>query len=203
MVRSEVVVGVVFVMAVFLPTGASAQNMLINPDFDTDVTTGWSGLGVWDPMDAFGSPTSGSAMWINDFTGGGAHYLNQCIEIPGFTGGFDLSGWTYVPSGQASTGQSYLLAVFFSDPGCADPISVFQTSNFAGFDAWVRLMLIGWSPPESSSVEISLVNTKDQPGDYQVFHDAVFFGPNPDMVFGDGFETGDTSQWTSAVAGVE
>ena len=61
-------------------TGASAQNLLVNPDFDTDVTTGWSGIGVWDPNDVFGSPTSGSATWINTWASGGAIYHTQCVE---------------------------------------------------------------------------------------------------------------------------
>ena len=103
---------VVLAVTVFLATGASAQNLLVNPDFDTDVIPGWDGLGVWDPMDAFGSPSSGSATWTNTFTSGGAAYLQQCIEVPVFFEGFDLSGFSLVPSGQASTGESYPLCSF-------------------------------------------------------------------------------------------
>ena len=73
------------------PGAAEAQNLLANPDFDTDVT-GWSGVGVWDPLDAFGSPSSGSATWINTQVGGGANYLGQCVELTPSFEGYDLSG---------------------------------------------------------------------------------------------------------------
>lgn len=191
----------VLAVTVFLATGVSAQNLVINPDFDVDVTTGWAGLGVWDLKDVNGSVASGSATWINNFTAGGAHYLVQCIETPTFFEGFDLSGWTWVASGQAATGESQLIALFYSDPGCAGFISSVATPGFSGFDSWDHLVLSGWSPPGFASVQIGVVNSKTQEGDFQVFHDAIYFGPNPDMIFGDGFETTDTSGW-SAVSGV-
>lgn len=201
MVRSAVVLGVGVAVLVLSPTSAAAQNLVINPDFDVDVTTGWAGLGVWDLKDVNGSVASGSATWINNFTAGGAHYLVQCIETPAFFEGFDLSGWTWVASGQAATGESYLNALFYSDPGCAGFISSAVTPGFSGFDSWVHLALSGWSPPGFASVQIGVVNSKTQAGDFQVFHDAIYFSPNPDMIFGDGFETTDTSGW-SAVSGV-
>jgi len=89
--RSTVSFVVVFVIVVLASTGASAQNLLVNPDFDTDIS-GWSGVGVWSPLDAWGSPTSGSATWINMQIGGGANYLEQCVELVPFFEGYDLSG---------------------------------------------------------------------------------------------------------------
>jgi hypothetical protein len=88
--RLSVVISIT-TLAVCLPVTMSAQNLVVNPDFDTDLT-GWSGIGVWDPLDAFGSPTSGSATWVNTQVGGGAIYLDQCVELTPFFEGYDLSG---------------------------------------------------------------------------------------------------------------
>lgn len=77
---------------VFLPVSLSqAQNLLVNPDFDTDLS-GWSGIGSWSPLDAWGSPASGSATWINTFPSGGATIVDQCVELEPFFEGYDLSG---------------------------------------------------------------------------------------------------------------
>ena len=89
--RSGIAFLVAFVIVVLASSGASAQNLLVNPDFDTDIS-GWSGVGVWNPLDAFGSPTSGSATWINTQVGGGANYLEQCVELVPIFEGYDLSG---------------------------------------------------------------------------------------------------------------
>ncbi len=196
--RSAVLLLVASVIVVPAATVVSAQNLLVNPDFDTDVS-GWAGLGVWDPVDAFGSPTSGSATWINTWAGGGAHYFLQCIEVPIFFEGFDLSAYTNIPSGQASTGESYLVVIFYSDPDCTDLIDAHSTSSYTGLDTWHLLTLSGWSPDGFGSVKIGLANHKDQAGDFQIFHDAVFFGPNPDAVFSDDFESADVSGWDGAV----
>ena len=89
---SRIVSGLaVLAIAIFPPVGVEAQNLVVNSDFDTDLT-GWSGIGSWNPLDAWGSPTSGSATWINTFPSGGANYLEQCVELAPFFEGYDLSG---------------------------------------------------------------------------------------------------------------
>ena len=196
--RSAVSFAVVSVIVVLASTGASAQNLLVNPDFDTDVV-GWSGLGIWDPMDAFGSPTSGSATWTNTWASGGALYFTQCVEISAFFEGYDISGYIYIPAGQAGGGHSYINAVFYSDSACADVINGYSTPTYSGFDTWQLVNLSGWMPGGSASARIGIANIKSQTGDFQIFHDAIFFGPNPAMIFGDGFESVDVSGWSNAV----
>jgi hypothetical protein len=82
---------VLFPVTALLSANVSAQNLLVNPDFDTDLS-GWSGIGSWSQLDAWGSPSSGSATWINSFPSGGAAYLDQCVELAPFFEGYDLSG---------------------------------------------------------------------------------------------------------------
>ena len=69
--RSRVVVIATVSIMFLLPVGASGQNLLVNSDFDINLM-GWDGPGEWDPEDAFGSPSSGSATWVNDYTAGGS-----------------------------------------------------------------------------------------------------------------------------------
>jgi hypothetical protein len=85
---------------------------------------------------------------------------------------------------------------FFSQPGCVDYLTGFSTQSPATFDSWELLSRNGWTPTGAVSALIVLSNNKTGAGDFQTFHDCAFFGPNPTMIFEDGFETMDTSQWS-------
>jgi hypothetical protein len=180
--------------------GASAQNLLVNPDFDTDLS-GWSGPGVWDVPDAFGSSSSGSATWINTFGAGGALYVMQCVELVPWIEGYDLAGYGFVPSSQPGSGYTYLSVAFFSDAGCSTYITGFSSAQSSVLDAWTLLSLTGWTPNGAASAQIAVANQKTSPGDFQVWGDAIFFGRDPDVIFADGFQSGDTSEWTSSTDG--
>ena len=197
--RTRVASVAVCTVLALLPAGAWAQNLLVNPDFDTDVAPGWTGLGSWDPVDYAGSPSSGSATWLNDWSGGGSHYLIQCVEIADWIEGYLFAGFVRVASGQPMTGDAYLNVMFHRDATCSDFIGGFSTPYVDTFDAWQLLELEGWTPTGAGSAEIALVNTKPGPGDFQTFHDGVFFGPDPSAIFGDSFQSADVAGWTSAV----
>ena len=138
--RSGILVLSCVAIVALVATGASAQNMLVNPDFDTNVTTGWSGIGVWDPMDVFGSPTSGSATWINTWASGGAIYHTQCVEVGPDFEAYDLAGYALIPSGQPGTGHTHIHVAFYSDSGCVTQISGWATVDTSALDSWQ----IGW-----------------------------------------------------------
>ena len=91
---------------------------------------------------------------------------------------------------------------FFSQPGCVDYLTGFSTQSPAAFDNWELLNSNGWTPTGALSALILLGNHKTGAGDFQAFHDCAFFGPDPTMIFADGFETIDTSQWSSAVGDI-
>jgi hypothetical protein len=200
--RSAVAFLVASVFVVLASSGASAQNLLVNPDFDTDVL-GWSGLGIWDPLDAFGSPTSGSATWTNTWAAGGALYLVQCVELGPDFEAYDLGGYALIPSGQAGEGYTHLNVSFYSDAGCGTHISGWSTANYSGLDIWQWLTLTDWAPNGVVSARVGFLNQKTATGDFQTLHDAMFFGPNPTMIFGDGFQSSDTSEWSAVAGGME
>lgn len=190
----------VLVLMIVVPVGVEAQNLVVNPNFDND-TSGWSGLGSWDSWDVDGSPSSGSATWLNDWSGGGGSvYFSQCIELVTPIKAFDLWGYVYIPGGQAGTGYSNLSAWFYSDSACNDFIWSYGTPPASALDVWQLAEDTDWAPNNAASVQIGLLNQESGTGDFRVYHDAVFFGPNPTMIFGDGFESSDTSQWSSVTS---
>jgi len=197
--RTSVVLLAALLLTVLFSPSASGQNLLVNPDFDTDLS-GWSGPGVWDSPDAFGSPSSGSATWINTFVSGGALYVMQCVELTPWVEGYDLAGYGFVPSGQPGSGYTFLSVAFFSDAGCNTYLTGGSTAGSSVLDSWTLLERTGWTPIGAASAQIAAGNQKTAPGDFQVWGDAIFFGPNPDMIFHDGFETADLSQWSSVTS---
>jgi hypothetical protein len=102
----------------------------------------------------------------------------------------------YVPSGQPTTGTADMVAWIFSDTECSVHIGGTGTRFSPDFDVWQFQTVTEWLPAGAASVGLCLFNSKEGGGDHQTYHDAIFFGPNPTMVFADGFETGDTSLWS-------
>ncbi len=199
--RSRVVVIATASIMFLLSVGASGQNLLVNSDFDTDLT-GWDGPAVWDPADAFGSPSSGSATWINNFTAGGSTIVRQCVELNPWIEGYDFAAHVFIPSGQPGEGYTYLTIAFYSDADCTTFLSAPGSSGFYGFDNWTLMNSTGWTPNGAVSARVSVANQKTATGDFQTSCDAIYFARNPEMVFGDGFESEDTSEWT-VTGGVE
>ncbi len=202
MCRSRVVFIATVSIMFLLSVGASGQNLLVNSDFDTDLT-GWDGRAEWDPADAFGSPSSGSATWINDFTAGGAMIVRQCVELDPWIEGYDLAAQNFIPSGQPGGGHSYLAVNFYSDSECNTYTSSVYSSIFSAFDNWTLVNFTGWTPSGAVSAQVVVANQKTASGDFQTSCDAIYFARNPEMVFGDGFETTDTSGWSAVTGGVK
>lgn len=198
--RSKLVLFATISVTFLLTVSASAQNLLVNPDFDTDLA-GWEGPGVWDAADAFGSPSSGSATWINDYAAGGSTIVRQCVELTPLIKGYDLAAYVFIPSGQPGGGYTNLAVAFYSDTGCNTYFTGAGTQNFSEFDSWTLLDLTGWTPSGAGSARITVVNQKSSSGDFQTYCDAFFFAANPDMLFADGFETMDTSEWSADAGG--
>lgn len=199
--RSGYAVVPVLVALVLTAAGASAQNMLVNPDFDNDLS-GWDGPAMWDPADAYGSDSSGSATWINDYAAGGSTIVRQCVNFTQWIEGFDLAAFAFIPSGQPGEGYTYLTVAFYSDSDCGTYMTGRGSQSFSDFDNWVLVHLTGWTPSGAASVQIAAANQKTAPGDFQTYCDAFFFAANPEMVFADGFETADTSEWSADTGGL-
>lgn len=182
---------------------SSAQNLLVNPNFDTDVS-GWTTWGtdvaiVWNPEDAHGSPTSGSGEVINSHAGSASGLRAfQCVSV---TGGayYQLRGKLLIPPGQPTLRGGELAIWWYADGSCqaliftaVSPLVVWPE------DEWVETAApLSEAPIAALSAWISLaVNQFEPGGTVSVLFDDLLFR---EVLFVDGFDSGDTASWSATV----
>lgn len=135
----------------FLPYSASAQNMLVNPDFDAASTlSGWryfyvTGAGPTSPVDCSG-PSCETFTWVADDECCGepasgsvqsdgnliwSNVLAQCVAGVNAGHGYDFGAWIRAPQPL----QQAFVPVFarivvqwHSTPDCSTPISSIQSA---------------------------------------------------------------------------
>lgn len=150
---------------------ASAQNLLANGDFATDLA-GWENgaafiASEWSSADAQGELDSGSALVTNTSPsgGGGGNGIRRCVAIePGAT--YSLSGCVFIPFGQASTGHGTLQPQFFSELGCTGSVvGVGGTDFVTAVNTWdCRENPAVMAPFEARSARIIAFVSKTQAG---------------------------------------
>ena len=194
---------VLILMVTAVAPPAIAQNLVVNPNFDTD-PSGWTGPGVWDPLDVDNSPNSGSATYINTSAGtAGFAFVRQCITVDPTAIGYDIVARTYVPSGQAGTGFARVDLVWFTDSLCNDYLTYEEFLPPGLFDTWEQAGGPAFRPSTAQSVWVSAVNQKFDAGNFQVYVDALSLQPHVSstMIFGDGFDSGSQAAWSASVPG--
>ena len=132
-------------MAVLLASQAAplaAQNLLINPHFDTGLT-GWliTSQTSWDPsLDADGNPGSGSASGFFDSpTPNGADaVITQCVPLTiGVT--YHGGGKIFIPSHTSAAGGAFFVMVPFPTTDCSGPPPpgpIIQTPEVTAVGSW-------------------------------------------------------------------
>lgn len=197
--------GAVIVLAlVTAPLGADAQT-LVNQTFDLDVS-GWTAWGdaslAWDPLDAAGSPASGSAFVTNlATTPHGATGAYQCVDGVQEGHWLGFGAQVLIPDGQAGTGDAYLLIQWYSAAACQVQISNFSTSSVLWSTPDVFRPVSGWqvAPAGAISARVTLsIRRGDVTGTIAANFDDVYL---IDALFFDDFETGNTDMWSSTVPG--
>jgi hypothetical protein len=133
-----------YVLLLFLSFDVSAQSILLNSQFNTNLDN-WDLGGlvepVWDSLDADDNPGSGSALIRNTWPDGFSDeaVLSQCL-FDG-KGSYDNSVSVYIPSGQARTGSVVIRYYYYALSN--DCTGDFQASGGAlkatPFDQWVHL----------------------------------------------------------------
>lgn len=193
------------VVALVLSVAASpavAQNLVVNPNLDTD-TSGWetSAFG-WNMLDVDNSPMSGSTTYLS-FGNPGARNIQQCITLDPMIVGYDFSAWAYVPSGQVPDGFAGAALTWYNDTMCTGIGSIFteEFRPFGSFDVWEQMGGAVFTPPTALSVRVLAFNLKLEAGNFQVYFDAFTLEPNPSMIFGDSFENGTPAAWSGVVPG--
>jgi hypothetical protein len=158
--------------AALLAAGARAQNLLVNPNFDTDVS-GWNtfqGMVFDSTRDSAGNPLHGSGQQPSQ--GAFCSQATQCLNItPGVT--YSLTGQLLFPSGNGLNTGPGTADIFmgFYDATCgsqslslvgAPPIS--SVSNNSPAESWlVAPGQVFTAPLNALSVNIGLEVCQQQP----------------------------------------
>jgi len=169
---------------------AQAQNLLGNPNFDTNLS-GWSNgnpsiTSAWDSQDVLSDPASGSALVTSTQTEAGAGSgLIQCVDIAGSgtPRRFEISSFYLIPGNQVDTAAPDLSLVWFTSGGCVNFINGAQFNTAQGAsttDTWIQLQGSTDAPLDAQSVRVFLRPRIVEPGgSVDVLFDAVFL-PEPD-----------------------
>lgn len=178
------------------PTIVSAQSLLVNPGFDSDLS-GWGASPfdhLWSNQDAGGSPASGSVlMTISTFasvpSGSVGTNIGQCADVvPGqkYIAGMRIR----IESGQTRGGLADVLLIYSIAPGCLGPsIPGYELiAPGAGFDAWIPAYRTVTAPPLAHSVFfVPALQAYGQTGTFSArFDDAVLQPVDTELRLGGG-----------------
>ncbi len=166
---------------------ARAQNLLVNPGFDSDLS-GWHPsnapgliITIWSPLDAAGSPSSGSL--LADNLAATANYPvvvgAQCINVtPGQK--YWLRAKAFIPAGQATTGEADINA-YWGSGTCsspADPIGPIDGFSIPTVGHLADVGQVVTAPAGRGRVAIQLLDYKHTAGgSLKVYYDDIVFAP--------------------------
>jgi hypothetical protein len=171
-----------------LAGSAWAVNLLVNPTFATSVA-GWTledpanSTFAWSPVDATGSPTSGSVLITNTSAGpSNGTGIVQCVNgvIAGAT--YTFGGRVLFPQGQARTGDMQIGLRWLDAVNCGGSVvgSQPRISLNTPQPLWVLLTSAPLvAPPGTVSAQFIAFPSKVEAGGQLVgqFDDLLFDGP--------------------------
>lgn len=187
--RARLLVPVLLLAASAFP--ARAANQLVNPNFTTEVTTGWTTSSwpvVW--TGAEGATTPGAAQVTATSAGGsiGGGALTACTTaVAGTT--YDFGARFKIDPTSTQTGGGRIRVTWRQGAGCTggfttDPNSADPTAA----PGWQTLAVENVVAPAGTvSVQIELIQSISGAGTFQAFWDDVYFGPDPTPVELTGF----------------
>ena len=165
-----------------------AFNQLVNPTFDTN-TSGWvledpaSSTLAWSPIDAGGSPSSGSALITNTSVGpGNGTGIFQCVTSVTAGASYTFGGKILWPTGQATTGSMQIGLRWRAGPNCTGSVlgSQPRVSINSATGAWVTLTSgVQVAPAGTVSADFIAFPSKQQAG-------GSLFGNFDDLLFDNG-----------------
>lgn len=164
-----------------LATGfADAQNLVTNPDFDTDLA-GWSpsaeGTITWNELDSEGSALSGSARIETDPSPGpGGASLEQCLPVVGGAV-YDHDVQVYRPPG--GQGSAFTEIVWYAGAGCTSLLGMVSGAEFPapGNGTWESFSGEITAPAVASSARLRLRVRREVPGAQVAHFDDVSLDP--------------------------
>ena len=181
-------------------SSAAADNLLSNPEFDTDLS-GWDSFASWSTEDWESSLSSGSATMTNSIPStSSVTVVKQCLTPATLANGYHLAGYILNPSGQSGEGYGKLTLSFFSAADCDDPSFIigYDTASVQQTGTWEQVELTQATPAEAVSMKVYVFLQKiGEPGAVQLFTDHLLLEPQA-AIFLDGFELGSTAEWSES-----
>ena len=194
----------VFLFVLFLHGPSQAQNLVANPDFDID-TSGWEAPGDLDLShssgDGFAAPGAAEVTGVlisppfSNSTG-----LLQCIPLGKDAPTTSLAVSAVVKMVNFDGFMPQIVITTHSDVECfSAPLDQQNVSGFLVQGIWGELQgMLSPFPVETQSIRLTvMVSTDSSDSGLTVRVDDAFFGVP--VLFEDGFESGDTSNWSLAV----
>jgi len=183
---------------VFLAAAAGAQNLLSNPDFDTDLV-GWTTFAAWSSEDWEGSSSSGSVTLLNNLVSPGTDILaRQCIELASLEAAYQLRGWLMSQAADGGAGDMKIGIAWYSQPACATFLEGIDTADVGADTGWneVRVDLVPHVDTKSAEITAYIYKSVAAGTLAGYLDHAALLGP---AIFSDGFESGDWFEWSLAV----
>lgn len=170
-------VGRGIVVATLLLAGAAAgpargAELLVNGSFDTNLS-GWVVLtdsgktASWSPLDADGSPSSGSAEAVNRHPMGSILEtpVAQCTRVEDELA-YRISAEIRVPPGQPAQGEAWLILGWYPNDACVgDYLADTLVAKVSSPGAWVPVAQEVVSPDGADSVRVWLGVVKFETGE--------------------------------------
>jgi hypothetical protein len=182
------------VLLLVSPALAGAQP-IVNPDFD-DNLDGWNihfGATSWSPdHDYQDSSESGSMVMVKNWPVGPLVNNLQCVPVTeGMVVGIATEVLVPVTSPLA---HIYLTLSYFTDESCLSYDSFDRSSEIPPQGAWVTVHTEAFTVPSgmhSAAVQLQMAEVDTIPATAYFDHVQLF-------IFRDGFESGNTTEWSSS-----
>lgn len=189
--KQGVVVFVALVATISVVHQVEAQNMVVNPTFDGDLS-GWTdatgeGTFVFDPLNYAGPAGSGSG--LIEVTSTSPMYTSlagQCVSGVSDVESYDWGARVFIPSGQGTTGSVYIQLVWYSTTDCSGTYLTYEPFTnvipHTVTDVWTPTRLDDRTPPtgaQSARISLSVTKTAATAIPFRAHFDGVFFGLDP------------------------
>jgi len=188
----------VVVAAIGIISSASAQTVLTNPDFDTDLS-GWISLNepyTWTSSDWQNSPTSGSALALPDPGLTEPSVIAQCLPV---SQSVPIEASAMFKAGDEPIDTAIELQ-FFSSTDCAGGPAI-DSALIEDYvpSGWDRLAVTALTPQGTQSVSLRISVVLTSLADWGLVDHATLNAG----LFGDDFEAGSPTGWAQVVGTVK
>ena len=202
MIASDRRVGHLALGALLFATGAAAQNLLVNGDFNTlNDATGWAFVGedfevsggdadaCFDSYSGIGqSPLSGQNL-LNVF---------QCVALPPAATGNLTGSFSYQTFDTGLEPPDFVAVglLYYDATNCSGVPLGGDNSQGGPSVAWSRIEVSVAVPSTARSVVFGVIGSSDSPDTYFVAFDRAYLGFSP-RVFADDYEPEQLCRWSS------